>query len=101
MPENSTNIESIHDPAYISAIEKILALPVNSTVYASPIFLYRIASDPLSQLHDSSADIVTPKGKPKPLDNPPNPVPYVQFDLDSNPSPSDYSFSDSSDSLYD
>ena len=67
-------------------------------VPASPIFTYGIASDPTSPFHDSSAEIVTPKGNPKPHNNTPNEVPNVLAEPDSDPSLSDSSSSDLSDS---
>ena len=78
-------------------MEKILALPVNSPVHASPIFTYLGASDPPSLSHNSLAEILSPKVNPKPRNNPPNTVLYVPSDLDSNPGLSDYSSSESSD----
>ena len=55
IPDDSTNIGSIHDSDNICAMEKILASPINSTVYASPIINYGSESDPLSPPHDSSS----------------------------------------------
>ena len=70
-------------------------------VPASPIFSYVSASDPTSQSHDSSEESMTPKGIPNPHYKPPNPVPCVPYDPDLEPSWSDYSLSESSDSLDD
>ena len=52
-------------------------------------------------MHDPSAEIATPKRNPKPRNNPPNIVSYEPADPDSDPSLSDFSLSDSSDSLDD
>ena len=98
-----TNIGSIHDSANICAIENILTSPVHlvhtpTTLPTSPIFNYGRESYPLSPSHDSSEESVTPKGNPKPHDNPSNPVPNVLADPDSDPSLSDFSSSNSSDS---
>ena len=41
---------------------------------------------------------MTPRGNPKPRDNPPNPVPNVQNNPGSDPNSSDFSSSESSDS---
>ena len=71
---------------------------VHSPVHVSPIFNYRSASNPPSPPHDSSAESVTPKGSPKPRINPPNQVPHVPSDPNSDPSLSGSSFSDSFDS---
>ena len=93
-----TNIGSIHDSANIRAIEKIMELLVHSLVHASLIFSYGSASDPPSPSHDQSAEIVSPKGNPKPHNNPPIPIPYVPADPYSYPNLSDSSLSGSSDS---
>ena len=98
VPDGSINTGSIHDSANMRAIEKILASPVHSLVPASPILLYGSTSDPPSPLHDTSAESVTPERNTKPHKNPPNLVPYVPDEPNSDPSLSDYSFSDSSDS---
>ena len=45
-----------------------------TSVPASKIFTY-ITIDPECPLHDSSEEIVIPKGNPTPPDNQPNPVP--------------------------
>ena len=76
-------------------MEKILALLVHSLVHTSPIFNYGIASDPPSPLHDSTEEIVTPRVNPKQYDNPPDTVPNVSSDPDSDPSFSDSSLSES------
>ena len=76
----------------------ILASLVHSPVHASPIFTYGSTSDPPSLPHDSLAEIVTPKGNHKPRENPPNTVPNLPAELDPEPSWSDYSSSESSDS---
>ena len=94
IPADSTNIESIHDSADIHAIENILKLLVKlvhtpTPVPASPIFLYGRASDPLSQLHDSAVEILTPKVNSLPLNNPPNPVLNLQSGPDSDIGSSD------------
>ena len=91
IPANLKNIGSIHDSDDICAIEKILTSPVHSPVPTSPIFWYWRASDPPSPFHESSAEIVTPKVNHKPCNNPPNPVPNVPYDLDSDPTLSDSS----------
>ena len=70
-------------------------------VPASTIFSYGIPSDSPSPSHDSSLESVTPKGNIKPRNNPPNPVPNVPSDTDSDPSLSDYSPLGSSNSSYD
>ena len=101
IPNNLTNIGSIHDSDNICAIDKILALPVHYLVHASQIFTYEIACDPTSPLHDSLADSVTPIGNPKPRKNSPNPVPNVPADLDSEPKFSDSLFLESSNSSED
>ena len=98
IPDDSKNIGSIHDSADIPAIENILDYSVHYPVPASQIFLYGSASDPLSLLHDSSSEIVTPKVIPNQCSNPPNPLPYIPADPDSDPSFSDSSLSNSSDS---
>ena len=98
IPADSINIGSIHDSSDIRAIEYILTLPVHSLVPASPIFFYGSASNPSSLLYDSSAEIVTPKVIPKLPNKPPNPVLYLIAEPDSDPSSSDYSLSESSDS---
>ena len=67
-------------------------------VPAPPIFPYGKASDPPSPSHESSEEIVTPKGNTLPHDNLPNLVPNLPDDPDSDPSLSDFSLSDSSDS---
>ena len=58
IPENSTNIGSIHYSYRICAIEKMLSLPMHlvhtpSLVPASPIFTYETAIDPPSPSHES------------------------------------------------
>ena len=98
IPANLTDIGSIHDSADICSIENILTSPVHYPVPTPPICFYGRARYPLSPLHDSSEDSVTPKVNPKPRGNPPNPVPKVLDDPDSNPSLSDSSFSESDDS---
>ena len=105
IPGDLTNIGSIHDSANIRAIENTLSTLVHfvhttSLVPASPIFTYVAASDPPSPQHDSSAERVTPKVNPTPLNNPPNPVPNVPADPDSDPSLSDSYSSDSSESSH-
>ena len=80
------NIGSIHDSDDICAIEKILASPVHSPIHASRIFTYASARDPLSPLHESSVESVTHRGNPKSCNNPPNPVPNVPAESDSDPS---------------
>ena len=67
-------------------------------VPAPPIFSYGTASEPRSQYHDSSEEIVTPNGNPTPRNNPPNQVPNVPDDPGSDPILSYSSLSDSSDS---
>ena len=52
IPDNSTNIGSIHDSENIHAIDNILTSLVHSTVHASRIFNYGSASDPPSPPHD-------------------------------------------------
>ena len=86
IPANSINIRSIHYAADIRAIKKIVALSVHSLLHVSPIFHYRIASDPLSPSHDSPSESMTPKGNSKPRKNPPNTLPDVPYYLDSDPS---------------
>ena len=68
-------------------------------VPAAQIFTYE-TSDPPSPSHDSSSESVTPKGNPITRKDPPNPVPNVPSDPESNTSLSDsysLSLSDSSD----
>ena len=82
-----------HDSANIRAIEKILTstgylVHTPPPVLASPIFTYWRASDPLSLVHDYSAEIITPKGNTNPRVNPPNPVTNIPADPDSDPSSS-------------
>ena len=89
LSDNSTNIWSIHDDD-ISVLEEILVAPVNLVhtpppVPASPIFLSGRTSDPVPPSNESSAEIITPKGNPKPHNNPLNLVPNVQSDPDSDP----------------
>ena len=55
----------------------------------------------LCHQHDSSAERVTPKGNSKPRSNPPNKLPYVPAEPDSEPISSDSSSSESPDSLED
>ena len=62
------------------------------------VFTHGTASDPPSQSHDSSLEIVTPKGNHTPRNNQYNTVPNIPADLDSDPSFSDSSLSDSSNS---
>ena len=60
-------------------------------------------SDPPSPSHDSSVESVTPKVNPTQLKNPPNSVPNVPAETDSDTSSSDSSssyLSDSSDGEY-
>ena len=59
------------------------------SVHTPQMSTYGTASDPQSPLHDSSAEIVTPKGNYTPLNNQLNPVPNVLANLDSDPSLSD------------
>ena len=56
------------------------------------------ANDSPSPPYDSSAETVTPRGNPKPRKKQPNPVLKVPYEPDSDPSLSDYSLSESSDS---
>ena len=103
IPADSTNIISINHSANIHTIEKILILPVHlvltpPSVPASPIFYYGIASDPPSPSHDSSSESVTPKLNPLPRNNPPNMVPNITVEPDSDPISSYSSLSDSYDS---
>ena len=74
-----------------------------SLVIASPIFTYGTVRDSTSPSHDSSAESVIHKVNPTPHNNPPNPVPNVPADTDSDPNFS-YSYflgsSDSSDDEY-
>ena len=100
IPADSTNIGSIYDSANICAIEKILASPVHSLVNASLIFTYGSASDPPSPSHESPEESVTPKVITKSQDNPTNSVPYLPYDLDSDPSSQYSSSSESSDSSH-
>ena len=58
---------------------------VHSLVHLSPIFTYESASDPPSPPHISLSESVTPKGNTKPHNNPPNSVPNVPADPDSDP----------------
>ena len=90
-PADSTNIRPIHNSENISEIDKILTSPVYSPVHASPIFTYGSASNPSSPSYYSSEEVVTPKGNPKPCNNPPNTLLYVPAYLDSDPSFSYYS----------
>ena len=73
-----------------------MASQVYSTIHASPLITYGIASNPLSPPHDSLVESVTPKGNPKPRNNPPNLLPNVPSDPDLDPSLSYSSLSDSS-----
>ena len=61
IPDDSTNIGSVHGSADVCAIENILASRVHSPVHASPIFTYGSAIESLTPLHDSSEQSVTPK----------------------------------------
>ena len=66
-------------------------------------FIYGTKNDPPSPLHESSAESVTYKGNPAQRNNPPNPVPNVPDDPDSDQSFSYFSspyLSDSSDDDY-
>ena len=78
---------------------KYIGSPVYSQVHASPIFTYKGASDPLSSPHYFLEKSVALKINLKPHNNPPNPLPNVPADPDSDPSFSDSSLSKSSDSL--
>ena len=60
-------------------------------------FTYGRASKPPTSLHDSSAEIVTPKGNPMPCNNPPYMVTHSPSDPDSDTSLSYSSSLDSSD----
>ena len=80
------------------AIENILVSSVHSLFHASPIFTYGGESDPPSPPNDSSSVSVTPKGIPKPRNNPLNLVLYVSDYQDSEPSLSDSSSLNSSNS---
>ena len=91
------NILSIHDSADFRAIENILVSLVHSRTHVSPIFTNGSRSDPPSPLHESSAEIMTPKGSTKPHNKPTNLVPYVPADPDSDPILSDSSSSESFD----
>ena len=53
-------------------------------VPAPLIFTYGTTSDPQSPSHDSSAETMKPKGNPTPRNNPPNMVPNVPADPDSD-----------------
>ena len=86
IPADLTKTRSIHDSVNIFAMEKILASLVNYPAHTSLIFNYGSTSDPPSPPHDSLAEILTPKGNPKPRKNPPNPVTYVPADPYSDPS---------------
>ena len=108
IPDECTNTRTINDSAHIHVIEKILSSPVHlvhtpSMIPAPQIFTYRTASDPRLPSHDSSSEIVTPKLNHTPRNNPPNTVPNVPTDLDSDSTLS-YSSSldpyDSSDNKY-
>ena len=70
---------------------------LHSSIQASSIFTYGIASDPPPPPHDSLSESVTSKGNTKQHVNTFNTVPS---DQDSDPSLSDYSLSESSDSSY-
>ena len=88
-----------HDSANICEIEKILTSTVYwvhtpHSVLASPIFTYWRASDPLSLLHDYSAESITPTGNTNTCGNPPNPVTNLPADPDSDPSSSYSSLSE-------
>ena len=61
-----------------------------SPVSSSPIFTYVTTSDPRSSSHDSLSESVITKGNPKPHNNPPNPVPKIPDEPDSDPGLSDY-----------
>ena len=98
IPDNSTHIGSIHNSDDIFATDTVLTSPVYSTVQASQIFNYVSESDPSSPPNDSSSENVTPILNTKPHYKPPNPVPNVPDEPDSDPSLSYYSSSESSDS---
>ena len=110
-----TNPTTINDSADFHALNKILScygdlkdtkahasptrtnnhvLPVKFVHKPSPVpdsqtcFTNGTASDPQSPYHDSSEEIVTPKGNPTPRNKPPNLVPNVPDDPDSDTSPS-------------
>ena len=84
-----------------SCNRNILASPVHSTVHISPIFSYESASAPPSPSRESPAEIMKPKGNPNPCNSPPNPLPNVPADSDSDPISSDSPSSKSYDSLDD
>ena len=125
IPEDSTNIVSINDLSDICAIEKMFswsgkskeatdhASPTRTNTHALPVhlvhtpsqvptprtfFTHGTSSEPPLPSHESSVESVTPKVNPTPCNNPPNPVPNVPADPDSDPSSSYYYFLDSSDS---
>ena len=91
IPDYLTNIRPIHNLTTICVIESLLALLVHFPVHTSTIFIYGIASDPLSPSHESSSENLTHKGNPKPCNNPTDPLPYIPDDPDSDPSLSDSS----------
>ena len=96
IPAYLTNIISINHSSNIRTKENILSSPVYlvhtpSPVHSPRIFTNGTASDTQSPLYDSSGEIVTPKRNPTPHNNPPNPVPNVPDDPDSDPTLSDSS----------
>ena len=98
IPEDSTNIGSIHESANIWEIEKIFTSTghlVHTTplILKSPIVLYGRASESLSPSHEFSSESVTPKGNPPTGNNPPNPVPDVSAEPDSYTGLLDYTSS--------
>ena len=65
-----------------------------STVPNPQILTYESSGDPQSTSDDSSEEILTPKVNPTPRNNPPNTVPNIPDEPDSDLRFSDSSFSD-------
>ena len=90
-PNYAPSIHTAHTPS-----------PVHSLYSYHPVLIPRIftygTSDTPSPSHESSAEIVTPKGNPTPRNNPTNLVQNIPADPDSYPSFSDSSSLGSSDS---
>ena len=89
-------------PIFVQNISSLLVYLVH-TPYLVPttgIFTYGTASDPRSPSHEPSTESVTPKGNTTLRNKPPNLLPNVPAELYSEPSSSNYSSSDLSDSSY-
>ena len=77
-------------PYNILIYDPLVHIP--STFPSPLIFTYGTIRNPQSPSHESSSEIVKPKGNPTPRNNPPNLVPNVPADPDSDTS-SSYSYS--------